>query len=68
MQMSRRGVHLVGMPAALSDTTSAANLPASTAPSMLPRNFWLVQSPASVKLLMGVCWLGRYLLRPGTAA
>mmetsp|Transcript_15542 Transcript_15542/g.37637 ORF Transcript_15542/g.37637 Transcript_15542/m.37637 type:complete len:502 (+) Transcript_15542:536-2041(+) len=60
---------LVGPPyAALSATTSAASLPASTAPSMDPRNFWLVQSPASVKLEMGVAWLGRYLLRPGMAA
>ena len=60
---------LVGAPyTALSVTTSAASLPARTAPSMEPRNFWLVQSPASVKLEMGVAWEGRYLLRPGIAA
>jgi len=33
---------------------------------MDPRNFWLVQSPASVKLEMGVACEGRYLLRLGT--
>eukprot|EP00961_Rhodomonas_salina_P122053 1643332-Rhodomonas_salina.4 len=47
--------------------TSAASLPARTAPSMEPRNFCEVQSPASVKLGIGVrCW-GRNLLRPGGA-
>mmetsp|Transcript_2951 Transcript_2951/g.9980 ORF Transcript_2951/g.9980 Transcript_2951/m.9980 type:complete len:312 (-) Transcript_2951:1248-2183(-) len=59
---------LVGLPAARSATTSAASLPARTAPSMEPRNFWEVQSPASVKRSMGVCCDGRYLLRPGMAA
>ena len=46
-------------PAARSAMTSAASLPASTAPSIEPRNFWLVQSPASTKLGTGVAWLGR---------
>merc|ERR1712146_719710 len=58
----------VSTPAARLDTTSAASLPPSTAPSILPRNFCDVQSPARVKLGMGVFWEGRYLLRPGTAA
>ena len=49
-------------------TTSAASLPASTAPSMDPKNFCDVQSPARVKLEIGVAWLGRYLFRPGIAA
>mmetsp|Transcript_7632 Transcript_7632/g.28577 ORF Transcript_7632/g.28577 Transcript_7632/m.28577 type:complete len:209 (+) Transcript_7632:149-775(+) len=53
---------------ALSVTTSAASLPASTAPSIEPKNFWLVQSPAKVKLEMGVLCDGRYLFRPGIAA
>ena len=34
----------------------------------IPKNFWEVQSPARVKLEMGVSWAGRYLLRPGMAA
>ena len=44
------------LPMAPSATTCAANLPASTAPSILPRNFWLVQSPARVKFEIGVAW------------
>mmetsp|Transcript_13106 Transcript_13106/g.43343 ORF Transcript_13106/g.43343 Transcript_13106/m.43343 type:complete len:206 (-) Transcript_13106:739-1356(-) len=59
---------LVGWPAARSATTSAASLPASTAPSIEPRNFCEVQSPARVKRGMGVSCEGRYLLRPGMAA
>eukprot|EP00967_Tisochrysis_lutea_P131479 scaffold228591_cov32-Tisochrysis_lutea.AAC.5 len=48
--------------------TSAASLPARTAPSIEPRNFCDVQSPARVNPLIGVSWEGLYLLRPGIAA
>jgi hypothetical protein len=40
------------------ETASAASLP-QTAPSILPRNFCDVQSPANVKWGMGVVWKGR---------
>mmetsp|Transcript_14279 Transcript_14279/g.35618 ORF Transcript_14279/g.35618 Transcript_14279/m.35618 type:complete len:239 (+) Transcript_14279:208-924(+) len=58
----------VGMPRALSTMTSAASFPASTAPSIEPKNFCEVKSPARTKLLTGVSCEGRYLLRPGVAA
>merc|ERR1719387_1860162 len=35
---------------------------------MDPRNFWLVQSPASVRFEIGVVCEGRNLFRPGIAA
>ena len=38
------------------------------APSMDPRNFCEVQSPAKVKLGIGVSWDGLYLFLPGIAA
>ena len=58
----------VGAPTARAATTSAASLPARTAPSMLPKNFCDVKQPQSVKFGIGVFCEGRYLLRPGTAA
>mmetsp|Transcript_5192 Transcript_5192/g.10942 ORF Transcript_5192/g.10942 Transcript_5192/m.10942 type:complete len:201 (+) Transcript_5192:230-832(+) len=57
-----------GNPLARSLITSAASFPASVAPSIDPRNFCEVKHPHSVRLGMGVVWLGRYLLRPGMAA
>ena len=58
----------VSRPIAVSTITSAASLPARMAPSIEPRNFCDVQSPASTKFEMGVSCDGRYLLRPGIAA
>ena len=55
----------VGAPTARAATTSAASLPARTAPSMLPRYFWLVKQPHNVRFGIGVFCDGRYLLRPG---
>ena len=59
---------LWGRPVAWSTITSAASLPPRIAPSIEPRNFCDVQSPAITKLSMGVSCDGRYLLRPGMAA
>mmetsp|Transcript_40269 Transcript_40269/g.93979 ORF Transcript_40269/g.93979 Transcript_40269/m.93979 type:complete len:246 (-) Transcript_40269:569-1306(-) len=59
---------LVGRPAAFWTTTWAASFPASTAPSIDPRYFCAVQSPARTKLRMGVSCDGRYLPMPGRAA
>lgn len=51
----------------LAETTkfNTKNVPA---PSILPRNFCDVQSPAKVKLGIGVRWDGLYLFLPGMAA